>query len=74
MIMSRHWTDKTDREACILYRTFTEAKIRRYQDLAQQQITTAFRQRNEDALADLNAMNDALARELRRRLDMREGA
>lgn len=63
----RRWTEETDREAGELYRTFTIAKIRRYQDLAQQQMRMAFGQRNEDALLDLQAMHDALARELLRR-------
>ncbi len=75
----RHWTEETDREADALYRTFSYTKVRCYQDLASQQIAMAYSQRNSDALADLNAMNDALARELRRRLDEggdtgREGA
>jgi hypothetical protein len=64
----KHWTEDTDREADQLYRTFSYVKIRRYQDLAGQQMTRAYAQCNETALADLQAMHDALARELRRRL------
>jgi ketosteroid isomerase-like protein len=63
----RHWDDATDRDADQLYRTFTEAKIRRYQDLARQQIATAYRQHNDDALADLRCMENALGREMLRR-------
>lgn len=63
----RHWTAETDREADELYPSFTDAKIRVYQDLARQQIATAFEQGNDDALADLNAMYDALTREMLRR-------
>ena len=68
----RHWTDETDREADVLFRTFSVAEIRRRQDLADQQITRAFAQRNEDALADLNAMRDALSREMARRTAARD--
>lgn len=68
----RHWTAKTDAEADVLYRTFTYAQIRRYQDLAGQQMAMAWQRRAEhgmdDAMADLQAMHDALARELGRRL------
>lgn len=69
----RRWTAETDREADVLYRTFTVAKIRRYQDLADQQIAMAWTQRASrpaamaDALADLNAMRNALTREMMRR-------
>lgn len=72
-----HWTDETDREADTLYRTFTDAKIRRYQDLADQQITMAYAQREsrpaamEAAMTDLNRMRDALTREMMRRCDNR---
>jgi hypothetical protein len=68
----RHWTPETDREADVLYRAFTYAEIRRYQDLAEQQMALAWQRRGEhgmdDAIADLQAMHDALARELGRRL------
>jgi hypothetical protein len=64
----RLWTPETDREADVLYRTFSYAKIRHHQDLIGQQIAIAYARRNTDALEDLNAANDALARELRRRL------
>jgi hypothetical protein len=60
----RHWTDETGREADALYPTFTDAKIRSYQDLARQQIAAAFAACNDDALADLQAMHDALSREM----------
>ena len=60
----RNWTDETDREASELYATFTDAKIRKYQDLASQQMGIAYRQRNENALADLQAMHDVLSREM----------
>lgn len=70
--MSRHWTEKTDREADALFRTLSVAEIRRRQDLADQQIRLAYTQRNTDALTDLNAMRDALSREMMRRSTARE--
>ena len=69
----RHWTDETDREADELYPTFTDAKIRHYQDLAEQQIARAYPRavagdlRMSDAIADLQRMQDALAREMGKR-------
>jgi len=69
----RHWTEQTDTEANELYPTFTEAKIRQYQDLARAQIRMAYDQGNEDAMADLQAMEDALFREMMRRTDPRKG-
>lgn len=68
--MAHHWTAETDAEADVLYRTFSIPKIRRYQDLAQQQIAMAAEQENDDAVADLNAMFDALVRELLRRQEV----
>lgn len=70
----RHWTAETDAEAATLYATFTEAKIRLFQDLARQQIGMAFAQREQrpgmdDAMEDLQAMHDALSREMGLRLD-----
>jgi hypothetical protein len=67
--MVRHWTAETDREADELYATFSDAKIRRYQDLARQQMRMAFAQGNEDAYLDLEAMQEALTREMLQRVN-----
>lgn len=64
----RKWTPETDQEADTLYRTFTEPQIRMRQDLCAQQIVMAHKQGNTDALLDLRAMEDALGREMLRRL------
>lgn len=64
----RHWTDETDAEADVFFATLSEAEIRRRQDLCQQQIVSAHRDRNEDALADLRRMEDALTRTMLARL------
>ena len=63
----RHWTAQTDAEADVLFPTLTTADIRRRQDLCHQQQRMAFDQKNEDAMADLAAMDDALFREMLRR-------
>ncbi len=63
----RHWTAETDAKAAMVYRLFSEAKIRKYQSLAEKQMETAYHRNNEDALADLQALHDALSRELLRR-------
>lgn len=62
------WTDETDREAAEFYPTLSEREIRRRQDITAQQIGMAHRQGNEDALADLRRQEDALTREMMRRL------
>lgn len=67
--MTKRWTDETDREAEAFFPTLSEAEIRKRQDLCKQQQRIAFRSRNEDALADLGRMDDALAAEMGRRLD-----
>lgn len=64
----RHWTDQTDGEADEFFSTLAESEIRRRQDLCQQQIRTAHARRNDDALADLRRMEDALARSMMSRL------
>lgn len=63
----RHWTDETTTEADVLFRTLTFADLRRRQSLCCQQMTMAYEQRNDDAMADLAAMSDALAAEIMRR-------
>ena len=77
--MSRaHWTDETDREADVLFRTFSDAEIRRRQDLAGQQLAraSALYDRNPGwygiAVANLQRMQDALTREMLRRTEDQE--
>jgi hypothetical protein len=60
----RRWTAETDREADELFPTLTTTEIRRRQDLCRQQTALAYEARNEDALLDLQAMADALTREM----------
>lgn len=64
----RHWTDKTTEEARHFFPTLTEAEIRRRQDIAAQQIRMAYDERNDDALADLQAMERELTHEMMRRI------
>jgi hypothetical protein len=64
----RRWTDDTDKEADQFFATLSESEVRRRQDLCRQQIRLAFEQRNEDALADLDRMRDALTRTMLTRL------
>lgn len=61
------WNATTDKEAKKLYATFSEAKIRKYQDLANAQMKTAHKQGNTEALESLSRMSDALMREMLRR-------
>ena len=68
-----HWTDTTDVEAAEFFATLSEREIRTRQDLCTQQIGLAWKQRNDDALADLRRMEDALAAEMMRRLDEGRG-
>jgi hypothetical protein len=63
-----HWTDEIDAEAETFFATLSEAEIRRRQDLCAQQIVMAHRARNDVALADLRRMENALGREMLRRL------
>ena len=65
----KHWDDKTDKEAEIFFATLSEKEIRKRQDLCTQQIIMAFEQKNNDALADLRCMEDALTKDMMRRLD-----
>ena len=64
------WTDATDTEADVLFRTLTEHEIRTRQDLCSQQIRMAYDQRNADAMTNLHRMEDALQREMMRRLNL----
>jgi hypothetical protein len=57
-----HWTDDTDAEADAYFATLSESEIRRRQDICREQQRTAFERRNTNALADLQRMDDALAR------------
>lgn len=66
----RHWTEQTDAEAAEYFPTLSEKEIRRRQDLCQQQIQMAYEQRKADALEDLYRMEQALANEMLRRLDL----
>ncbi len=68
----RHWTEKTDREADFYFATLPEFEIRRRQDLCGQQITIAFKRGLIDALEDLQAMDQALARSMLARLERGE--
>jgi len=64
----KHWTDETDREADVFFSTLPVKEIRRRQALCSEQIRHAWEQRNEDALADLRHMEDALTRSMAARL------
>ena len=64
----RHWTDETDAEADVFFASLSDAEIRRRQDLCSAQIVTAHERRNEDALADLRRMEDALCRTMLARI------
>jgi hypothetical protein len=64
-----HWTEETDRAAAELFKTLSTDEIRLRQGLAASQIRLAWEQKNERALADLRAMEDALTREMFRRTD-----
>lgn len=64
----RQWTDETDREADVFFATLTEREIRRRQEICTAQIREAWRQRNDEALADLHACEEALARSMMARL------
>lgn len=70
--MTRHWNAETHREADQFYPTLSEAEIRRRQDLTRQQIEIAHRERLDDALADLHEQEDALTRDMLRRLEARQ--
>lgn len=69
----RHWTEEIDDAANVLFRTFTTAEIRRRQDLCRAQLATAVKRydRGETrlihAIEDLQAMDNALFREMMRR-------
>lgn len=65
---AQHWTDETDREADAYFATLTDREIRRRQDLCHAQQQIAFEHRNDRALADLQRMDDALARAMMARL------
>lgn len=69
MSESAHWAEETDRQAAELFKTLSTTEIRSRQDLAAQQVRLAWEQKNERALADLRAMQDALTREMFRRTD-----
>lgn len=64
----RHWTEKTDREAQTFFATLSEREIRERQAICNEQIGMAYRERMEDALEDLQAMSEALARSMMERL------
>lgn len=65
---ARRWTEETDREADEFFATLPEKEIRRRQDLCRQQQVLAYEQRNEGASADLQRMDEALARAMMARL------
>jgi hypothetical protein len=65
--MTRHWTAETDREADVFFATLSVKEIRRRQRLAAAQIELAWEQRNDDALADLRRMENALTRSMAER-------
>ncbi len=74
MTAEPRWTESTDREAEIFFRTLTTAEIRHRQELASQQIARAWKNPDHlpeeirtQALTDLNRMHDALTREMLRR-------
>lgn len=63
----RHWTEDTDREAEEFFDGLTIAQIRRRQVLCDAQIVMAHGQHNDEALADLQRMSDALMGSMLRR-------
>jgi len=62
------WTNEVNKEADVFFHTLSETEIRWRQDLCIEQIGMAFKQKNTDALEDLRRMEDALAREMLRRI------
>ena len=64
----RHWTDDTDDAADAFFSTLSNAEIRRRQDLCNQQMVIAHRERKTDALEDLQRMEAALIRAMFARL------
>lgn len=63
----QHWTVKVDQDADALFRTLSEAEIRRRQGICEAQARSAFEQQNERASLDIARQSDALMREMLRR-------
>lgn len=66
----QHWTDEVDAEADVLFRTLSTREIRERQVLCHAQQVMAQQQGDERAAIDLARMDDALFREMLRRLTM----
>lgn len=64
---AQHWTEQVDREADTLFRTLTEADIRKRQDICQAQAKLAFEQKHDRAALDIARQDEALMREMLRR-------
>lgn len=63
----RRWTDEVNEQSKALFATLTTKQIRQRQDICNAQIALAFEQHKDDALADLERMQDALMREMMNR-------
>lgn len=63
----QHWTVKVDQEADALFRTLSEADIRKRQDLCKAQAQAAHEKGNDRAALDLARQDEALMREMLRR-------
>lgn len=68
----KEWTEQTSAEAVEFFDSLPESEIRRRQDLASQQIALAHERLTgvlrDDAIHDLQKMQDALAASMMRRL------
>lgn len=64
---AQKWTETVDREADALFRTLSEAEIRRRQDICKDQARRAFEQKHERASIDIARQENALMREMLRR-------
>ncbi|UTC28673.1 hypothetical protein MARCHEWKA_01600 [Brevundimonas phage vB_BpoS-Marchewka] len=63
----QHWTVKVDQEADALFRTLSEADIRKRQDICRQQAKQAHEQGHDRAALDIARNEEALMREMLRR-------
>ncbi|USN14394.1 hypothetical protein KABACHOK_05810 [Brevundimonas phage vB_BpoS-Kabachok] len=61
------WTAKVDQEADALFRTLSEADIRKRQDICRQQAKLAYEQGHDRAALDIARNEEALMREMLRR-------
>jgi hypothetical protein len=61
------WTDETDRQAAELFDTLELAELRRRQDLCHLQLERAYTARDEQAMLNLQRMDQALTDAVLRR-------